>query len=180
MPVGQQFAGRWQLTSSTPAFPSGAWSSGNYSGYVHASGVSCDLNPRMADNNVVLNGKVAGGTFAEKAGCYVNADDRLQYAEAALPPRDGSLPDLDLFAILLGRPGGPARSREVLAELAATIPAFSAAEGGVVPAFGLLLGEAQPVGVGASATRFSDPWTQPRFDRGDRPGEPSPKGGANA
>src|SRR5262249_42434167 len=46
---------------------------------------------------------LAGATFAEKAGCYVNAADRLQYSEAALPPRDGSLPDLDLFAILLGR-----------------------------------------------------------------------------
>src|SRR5512135_833396 len=29
---------------------------------------------------------LAGATFAEKAGCYVNADGRLQYAEAALPP----------------------------------------------------------------------------------------------
>src|SRR5262249_55956921 len=35
---------------------------------------------------------LAGATFAEKAGCYVNADGRLQYSEAALPPRDGSLP----------------------------------------------------------------------------------------
>ena len=47
-------------------------------------------------------------TFAEKAGCYVNADGRLQYAEASLPPRDGSLPDLDLLAIL-GE--GPAAGR---------------------------------------------------------------------
>ncbi len=46
---------------------------------------------------------LAGATFAEKAGSYVNADGRLQYSEAALPPRDGSLPDLDLF-------GHPARS----------------------------------------------------------------------
>ena len=61
---------------------------------------------------------LAGATFAEKAGCYVNADGRLQYSEAALPPRDGSLPDLDLFAILSGRGGGPVRSRDVLAELA--------------------------------------------------------------
>ena len=50
---------------------------------------------------------LAGATFAEKAGCYVNADGRLQYSEAALPPRDGSLPDLDLFAILLDRPRRP-------------------------------------------------------------------------
>ena len=31
---------------------------------------------------------LAGATFAEKAGCYVNADGRLQYAGAALPPRE--------------------------------------------------------------------------------------------
>ena len=71
---------------------------------------------------------LAGATFAEKAGCYVNADGRLQYSEAALPPRDGSLPDLDLLAILLDRPGGPVTSSEVLAELAETIPAFAVAK----------------------------------------------------
>ena len=48
---------------------------------------------------------LAGATFAEKAGCYVNADGRLQYSAAALPPRDGSLPDLDLLAILLNQLG---------------------------------------------------------------------------
>ena len=53
---------------------------------------------------------LAAATFAEKAGCYVNADGRLQYSAAALPPRDGSLPDLDLLAILLNRPGGPVNS----------------------------------------------------------------------
>ena len=83
---------------------------------------------------------LAGATFAEKAGCYVNADGRLQYSEAALPPRDGSLPDLDLFAILLDRPGGPVRSGEVLAELAEAVPAFAVARGGKVPRFGVLLG----------------------------------------
>ena len=57
---------------------------------------------------------IAGATFAEKAGSYVNADGRLQYAEAALPPRDGALPDLDVFAVLLGRGAGPLRSRDVL------------------------------------------------------------------
>ena len=65
---------------------------------------------------------LAGTTFAEKAGCYVNADGRLQYAEAVLPPRNGSLPDLDLFAILQGAAGGPIRSRDILAELAETEP----------------------------------------------------------
>src|SRR5205807_9708069 len=83
---------------------------------------------------------LAGATFAEKAGCYVNAQGRLQYAEAALPPREGSLPDLDLLAILLHRPGGPVNSSEVLAELAETVPAFVVAQGGQLPAFGALIG----------------------------------------
>ena len=72
---------------------------------------------------------LAGATFAEKAGCYVNADGRLQHADASLPPRDGSLPDLDIFAILMGRTGGPVHSREVLAELAEAVPAFGVAAG---------------------------------------------------
>src|SRR4029077_173378 len=76
------------------------------------------VTPLAQAADVVL----AGATFAEKAGCYVNADGRLQYAEAALPPRDGSLPDLDLFAILLGRGAGPISSRQVLGELAGGVP----------------------------------------------------------
>jgi NADH-quinone oxidoreductase subunit G len=126
---------------------------------------------------------LAGGTFAEKAGCYVNADGRLQYAEASLPPRDGSLPDLDIFAILMGRSGGPVRSRDVLAELAGVVPAFSVADGGVLPEFGVLLaaeGREEPkvpVGVGG---RFDDPWQVARGHKGDRMGEPTSKGGKNA
>jgi NADH-quinone oxidoreductase subunit G len=126
---------------------------------------------------------LAGGTFAEKAGCYVNADGRLQHAEAALPPRDGSLPDLDIFAILMGRAGGPVRSRDILAEISGVILAFSVADGGVLPEFGVLLSTegaealAVPVGVGG---RFDDPWQVPRYLKGDRPGEDSPKGGKNA
>jgi NADH-quinone oxidoreductase subunit G len=129
---------------------------------------------------------VAGATFAEKAGCYVNADGRLQYAEAALPPREGALPDLDLFAILLGRGAGPISSHRVLAELAGVVPAFGVAEGGKVPGFGVLLSTsvavavAEPVGAGVPAFGFSDPWTQPRGEKGDRPGEDSPKGGKDA
>ncbi len=103
---------------------------------------------------------LAGATFAEKAGSYVNADGRLQYAEAALPPRDGSLPDLDLLAVLLGRGSGPLRSREVLKEVAATIPAFAASEGGEVPAFGVDLA-AKPVAA-VTAFPFIDTWNMPR------------------
>ncbi len=122
---------------------------------------------------------LAGATFAEKAGCYVNADGRLQYAEAALPPRDGSLPDLDLFAILAGRGGGPVRSADILKELAEAIPAFGVAQGGQLPDFGALLGEASTAST-AALTSFSDAWTKPRGHKGDRPGARDPKGARDA
>jgi NADH-quinone oxidoreductase subunit G len=113
---------------------------------------------------------LAGATFAEKAGSYVNADGRLQYAEAALPPRDGALPDLDLFGILLGRGAGPISSRQVLAELSAVVPAFAVAAGGKVPPFGIPLGQAQagakggavPAPAGGDGMSFSDPWNKAR------------------
>jgi len=102
---------------------------------------------------------LAGGTYAEKAGTYVNADGRLQYAGAALPPRDGSLPDLDLFAVLLDRPGGPARSSDVLAELAEAAPAFAAAKGGRLPEYGAPLGGAE--GDQDGPPPFVDAWYAP-------------------
>ncbi|WP_165074223.1 molybdopterin-dependent oxidoreductase [Paludisphaera rhizosphaerae] len=101
---------------------------------------------------------LAGGTYAEKAGSYVNCDNRLQYAGASLPPRDGSLPDLDLFGVLLDRPG-PVRSGEVLAEVAEAIPAFAAVKGGVVPKYGVVLGgEAAPEN---GQPPFVDAWFTP-------------------
>ncbi len=100
---------------------------------------------------------IAGSTFAEKAGTYVNADGRLQYSAAALPPRDGSLPDLDVFAILLGRGAAPIRSRDVLAELAGVIPAFAVAKDGRVPEFGAAIAGAEKDGKGG--VPFSDAWT---------------------
>jgi NADH-quinone oxidoreductase subunit G len=101
---------------------------------------------------------LAGATFAEKAGCYVNADGRLQYAGASLPPRDGSLPDLDLFAILLNRPGGPVNSGEVLAELAEAAPAFAVAKGGKLPPFGAVIGEPLPRDGSTAPPSFTDSW----------------------
>ena len=106
---------------------------------------------------------LAGATFAEKAGCYVNADGRIQYAEASLPPRDGCVPDLDLFTILGGRGAGPVRSRDVLAEIARAIPAFAVVEGGLVPAFGVVVGE--PSSPCNGQRSFSDPWTERRAVR---------------
>ncbi len=118
-----------------------------------------NVTPLAHRADVVL----AGATFAEKAGCYVNADGRLQYSEAALPPRDGSLPDLDLLAILLHRPGGgPVASNTVLSELAERIPAFSAAKTGTLPPYGLPLGDSGPKdGRTASAPSFTDAWFLP-------------------
>ena len=136
------------------------------------------VTPLAQQANIVLS----AATFAEKAGCYVNYQGRLQYAGATLPPRDGSLPDLDIFAVLLGRPDGPIRSKDILAELATTIPAFAVAEGGEFNDLGVLIGQppetaAELVGAGG---RFDDPWQVPRYLKGDRPGEPGPKGGKNA
>ncbi|GIW88165.1 MAG: hypothetical protein KatS3mg108_2489 [Isosphaeraceae bacterium] len=103
---------------------------------------------------------LAAATFAEKAGCYVNAHDRLQYAQAILPPRDGSLPDLDIFAILANRGSAPIESHTILAELAQTIPAFAVAAGGHLPPFGIVLG--QPESADYTTIPFADPWLAPR------------------
>jgi NADH-quinone oxidoreductase subunit G len=113
---------------------------------------------------------LAGATFAEKAGCYVNFQGRLQYSAAALPPREGSLPDLDLLSILVGRGAGPIRSADVLAELAETVPAFAPAAGGRVPTFGVLLGP-EHVGDGKARAPFvyRDPWLASREDQEQRP-----------
>jgi predicted molibdopterin-dependent oxidoreductase YjgC len=116
----------------------------------------------VQDTNVtqlaqVADAVIAGATFAEKAGSYVNADGRIQYSAAALPPRDGSLPDLDVFAILLGRGAAPIRSGDVLAELAGVIPGFDVAEEGRLPEFGIGIGE---TGKNLkAAVPFNDAWT---------------------
>jgi NADH-quinone oxidoreductase subunit G len=106
---------------------------------------------------------LAAATFAEKAGSYVNADGRLQYSEAALPPRDGSMADLDLLWVLLDRPGGPPASSDILAEVAQAIPAFSAARGGKLPALGIPLDQSQSRAKPAADVRtFADTWNLPQ------------------
>lgn len=119
---------------------------------------------------------LAAATFAEKAGSYVNFQGRLQYAEAALPPREGSLPDLDLLAVLTGRHAGPVSSREILAEVAKAIPAFAAAENGKLPTYGVVLGEAPVSGAVNGAHVYRDPWLTSRVDRERRPADASVKG----
>lgn len=135
-----------------------------------------NITPLAQSADVVLS----AATFAEKAGSYVNFQGRLQYAEATLPPRDGSLPDLDLLAILANRHAGPVSSRAVLADLAAEVPAFSAVAGGKVPEHGVVLGETAEANGNGRDLSFEDPWLAPRGQRGDRPGLNTPKGGVNA
>ncbi len=106
---------------------------------------------------------LSAATFAEKAGTYVNADGRLQYSEAALPPRDGSLADLDILCVLLDRPVGSAVSSDILAELAQAIPAFSAARGGKLPPMGIRLDQQKPPGRAAvDEPSFADVWNLPQ------------------
>ena len=137
--------------------------------------VDTSVTPLAVAADVVL----ASATFAEKAGTYVNADGRLQYSEAALPPRDGSLPDLDLIAILSGKGSAPISSRSILAEVAREVPEFASAADGAIPEFGTVIGvETQPALVGAFG--YDDPWMVARGFKGDRPGDPSPKGSKNA
>jgi NADH-quinone oxidoreductase subunit G len=112
---------------------------------------------------------IAGATYAERAGSYVNAEGRLQYGGAALPPREGSLPDLDIWTILLGRGSGPADSRVVLEEIAEKVAGFEQVRGGKAAPYGVVLdtaGEAQaPSGDGVV---FSDPWFAARSAAGSR------------
>ena len=122
--------------------------------------IDTNVTPVAQAADVVL----AGATFAEKAGCYVNSQGRLQYSEAALPPRDGSLPDLDLIAILSGKGQGPVSSRIVLAEIATLIPAFAAIQDGTVPEFGILIGGATETKT-QGAFPYSDPWHATRNEK---------------
>jgi NADH-quinone oxidoreductase subunit G len=117
---------------------------------------------------------LAGATAVEKAGCYVNAQGRLQRSKAALPPRPGTLPDLDIAALLLGRADLPPKSSQALAELGQTIPAFQAVRDGVVPPLGVVLEPLKPDGSaldnGAPPAPdgfepFQDTWFLPKQER---------------
>ena len=123
---------------------------------------------------------LAGATFAEKAGCYVNADGRLQYSEAALPPRDGSLPDLDLFAILLGPAGraGPVARRPRRA--GRDDPRVRASPRGASFPRSASCSARRRAGrpVRRAAGSPTPGWSS--CHKGDRPGERVPKGGKNA
>jgi NADH-quinone oxidoreductase subunit G len=132
------------------------------------------VTPLAQAADVVL----ASATFAEKAGSYVNFQGRVQYSGATLPPRDGSLPDLDIGAVLAGRGPGPISSRTILAEVAATVPAFAGAKGGELPTFGLLLGHPAPERETEDGHVYREPWLTRRDDKGRNVKRPLAAAGA--
>ncbi len=71
-----------------------------------------------------------GASFAEREGSFVNAHDRLQSVAWAIRPPVGVRPEGSVYWRLSGREG-LYQARRVLEEVAAEIPYFSAAAGGV-------------------------------------------------
>jgi NADH-quinone oxidoreductase subunit G len=74
--------------------------------------------------------QLPGATFAEREGSYVNATDRLQSFRWAIRPPAGVMVESQLYWQLLGK-SGLFRAKEVLAEIAREILAFSPAAQGV-------------------------------------------------
>jgi len=66
--------------------------------------------------------------FPEKAGSYVNAQDRLQSAASAIRPTAGIRTEASLYALLLGLKGQP-NAADVLAEVVREVVFFAAARG---------------------------------------------------
>ena len=87
--------------------------------------------------------RLPGAAFAEREGCYVNADRRLQRAAWAVRPPQGAWPEGHVYWRLLEQPG-MYRAQVVLDEMAELIPCFAPAAGGVPP-LGVVLDVAQPV-----------------------------------
>lgn len=99
-------------------------------------------------------------TFAEKSGSYVNRDRRLQRFDAALPPREGVWPLLDVLAMINGSGPAPIRSQDVLKLAAQTIPQLAPAAIGTIPELGLnLTGADVPV----PDAGFQDDWTLAKY-----------------
>jgi NADH-quinone oxidoreductase subunit G len=74
--------------------------------------------------------QLPGGTFAEREGSYVNANDRLQSFKWAIRPPAGAKVEGQLYWQLLNKPG-LYRASEVLADIAREILYFSATTKGV-------------------------------------------------
>lgn len=86
--------------------------------------------------------QLPGASFAERAGSYVNHANHLQSFDWAVRPPAGVWTEGQIFWRLLGM-SGLYDARTVMAEIAATIPFFAAAQGGV-PATGVKLAAEQP------------------------------------
>ena len=93
--------------------------------------------------------RLPGVSFAERAGSYVNFADRLQTADWAVRPPVGARVEGSVYWQLLGM-NGLYTPRRVLEEVAATIPFFAAAQGGV-PENGVALSASTPEPAGTSA-----------------------------
>jgi NADH-quinone oxidoreductase subunit G len=78
--------------------------------------------------NQLATYQLPGAGYAERAGSYVNATERLQSFDWAIRPPAGCKPEGHLAWTMLGRTG-LYNARRVLQEIAAEIPAFSAAAG---------------------------------------------------
>ncbi len=117
----------------------GVWVSGGY----HTPWNDADVAAKFANVKLLVvqdcfasplferaDYQLPGATFAERAGSYVNANDRLQSFGWAIRPPAGVMTEGQLYWQLLGRPG-LYRPKEVLAEIAREIIAFSAAAAGV-------------------------------------------------
>jgi NADH-quinone oxidoreductase subunit G len=74
--------------------------------------------------------RLPGGAFAEREGCYVNHNGRLQQASWAVRPPAGARVEGSLYWQMLEL-GGLYRPSRVLDEVAMTIPFFAPAAGGV-------------------------------------------------
>jgi NADH-quinone oxidoreductase subunit G len=95
-------------------------------------------------------------SFAEKSGCYINASGRIQRFEAALPPREGVWPLLDMLAMISGFGPAPIRSQEILKIAAQTVAGLTPVADGVISEFGSNLnGQDAPI----PDAGFEDDWT---------------------
>jgi NADH-quinone oxidoreductase subunit G len=74
--------------------------------------------------------QLPGAAFPERDGSYVNHNERLQSVEWAIRPPAGARVEGSVYWRLLGMPG-LYRARHVMEEIAATVPYFAAAAGGV-------------------------------------------------
>jgi NADH-quinone oxidoreductase subunit G len=72
--------------------------------------------------------RLPGAVYAEKTGTFTNVEGRVQRFDAAVPPLDQSLPDLEILARLaeaLGTPLAGVSAAEVFREIGGQVRAFA-------------------------------------------------------